>query len=289
MGNNALYLKAHNKKPMHKLKQSLRFIRYVAQQYQLDGCGQRAAALTYTSLFAVVPLITVMYATLSFIPQFQHIGPEIEQIIFAHFIPSTGQSVQQYIHDFSQQAQQLTGLGILLLVITALLMLKSIEDIFDIIWTDSTKRRSWHRFTLHWLILCLGPVLIGIALLITSYLMSLKFINALSDTLMVTPVLLYLTPYTLMALALTLLYAMMPNCPVKFRHALYGGLLTTICFEMARRLFSWIMGFTSFELIYGAFAAIPLFLIWIHTSWLIVLAGAEWVHALGYYPNKNRD
>ena len=272
---------------MPNLKNSLSFIRYVARQYQLNGCGQRAAALTYTSLFAVVPLITVMYAILSFIPQLQSLGPEIEQLIFAHFIPSSGQDVQHYIHSFSEQARQLTGLGILFLVVTAWLMLRNIENMFDVIWTASTKRRGWHSFMMHWLILSLGPMLVGIALFITSYLMSLKMINEVSDTLLVTPLLLYIAPYALMSLALTLMYALMPNCPVKFKHALYGGLLTTACFEIARLLFSWIMSFTSFELIYGAFAAIPLFLIWIHTGWLIVLAGAEWVHALGYYPNKN--
>ncbi|MGK0441383.1 MAG: membrane protein [Pseudohongiellaceae bacterium] len=268
---------------MSQTKNALKFISYVFQQYREDGCSQRAAALTYTSLFAVVPLITVMYAMLSLVPRFQHLGVEIEQIIFAHFIPSTGQDVQQYIHHFSEQAQELTGLGIAFLAVTAWLMLKSIEDMFEVIWTVSTKRRGWHSFIMHWLILSFGPILIGIALFITSYLMSLKVINVISDGLFATPLLLFLAPYGLMSLALTLLYAFVPNCPVKFKHALYGGLLTTLTFEVARLLFSWIVSFTSIEFIYGAFAAIPLFLIWIYTSWLIVLAGAEWVHALGYH------
>lgn len=260
------------------------FIRYVYQQYQQDGCSQRAAALTYTSLFAVVPLMTVMYAVLSLIPQFQDLGSNIEALVFAHFIPSTGQSVQHYIHDFSEQARELTGIGIGFLAITAWLMLKSIEDIFEVIWTASTKRRGWHSFIMHWLILSLGPILLGIALFITSYLMSLKFINVISDRLLATPVLLFLAPYALMVLALTILYAALPNCPVKLKHAFYGGLITTVCFEIARLLFSSLVSFTSFEFIYGAFAAIPLFLIWMYTGWIIVLAGAEWVHALDYYP-----
>ena len=260
------------------------FIKYVYQQYQQDGCSQRAAALTYASLFAVVPLMTVMYAVLSLIPQFQNVGATIEGFIFAHFIPSTGQNVQQYLHSFSEQARELTGLGIAFLAATAWLMLKTIEDIFEVIWTSSTKRRGWHSFIMHWLILSLGPILLAMALFITSYLMSLKFINVISNSLLATPFLLYLAPYALLVLALTILYATLPNCPVKFKHAFWGGLFTTVCFEIARILFSWMVSFTSFEFIYGAFAAIPLFLIWIYTGWIIVLAGAEWVHALGYPP-----
>jgi membrane protein len=274
---------------MSQTKNALKFIYYVIQQYRHNGCSQRAAALTYTSLFAVVPLITVMYAMLSLVPRFQHLGAEVEQLIFTHFIPSTGQDIQQYIHHFSEQAQELTGLGIAFLAVTAWLMLKSIEDMFDVIWTASTKRRGWHSFILHWLILSLGPILMGIALFITSYLMSLKLIHTISDTLLATPLLLYLAPYGLMTLALTFLYVGVPNCPVKFKHALTGGLIATGCFEIARLLFSWLVSFTSFEFIYGAFAAIPLFLIWMYTCWIIVLAAAEWVHALGYYPPSSPD
>lgn len=260
------------------------FIRYVISQYIADGCSQRAAALTYTSLFAVVPLITVMYAVLSVIPYFQHLGGDVERLIFAHFIPSSGQDVQSYIHGFSEQAQELTGLGIAFLAVTALLMLRSIEDMFETIWTSATKRRGLNSFAMHWLILSLGPVLAGLALVIATYLASLKYVSELSDMILVTPVVLHLAPYGLMVLALTILYALVPNCPVKIKHAFIGALLTAATFEAARALFSWLVGFSSFELIYGTFAAFPLFLIWMYTSWLIVLAGAEWVHALGYSP-----
>ncbi|MCR8923945.1 YihY family inner membrane protein [Dasania sp. GY-MA-18] len=263
---------------------AFKFIAYVVRQYINDGCSQRAAALTYTSLFAVVPLITVMYSVLSLIPQFQHLGNDIEQFIFSHLMPSSGQSVQSYIHSFSQQARQLTTLGIIFIAITAWLMLRSIEDMFETIWTAASKRPGFNSFIMHWTILSLGPICLGLALLLATYLASLKYVSTVSDLFFATPIVLYLAPFALMVIGLTLLFALVPNCHVKIKHALIGAILTTAAFEGARSLFSWLVGFTSFELIYGTFAAIPLFLIWIYTSWLIILAGAEWVHALGYYP-----
>ncbi len=280
----ALYIKDTVKRPMLRNHHAFKFIAYVIRQYINDGCSQRAAALTYTSLFAVVPLITVMYSVLSFIPQFQHLGSEIESFIFVHLMPNSGQNVQSYIHSFSQQARQLTSAGIAFIAITAWLMLRSIESMFETIWTASTKRRGFNSFIMHWTILSLGPIFLGLALLVATYLASIKYIHSFSDLLFATPILLYLAPFALMVIGLTLLFALVPNCPVKTKHALIGAMLTTTAFEAARSLFSWLVGFTSFELIYGTFAAIPLFLIWIYTSWLIVLAGAEWVHALGYYP-----
>ena len=193
-------------------------------------------------------------------PTFQHLG-------FQTFPGS-------YIHSFSQQARQLTTLGIIFIAITAWLMLRSIEDMFETIWTAASKRPGFNSFIMHWTILSLGPICLGLALLLATYLASLKYVSTVSDLFFATPIVLYLAPFALMVIGLTLLFALVPNCHVKIKHALIGAILTTAAFEGARSLFSWLVGFTSFELIYGTFAAIPLFLIWIYTSWLIILAGA---------------
>lgn len=271
---------------MIRLKQWYRLIKLVQQRYIADGCSNSAAALTYMSLFAVVPLMTVMYAMLSAVPAFQEVGMQIEGFVFEHFIPSTGQEVQKYLQQFSEQARNLTGIGVVFLGITALMMLKNIEKIFNSIWHIQENRKGLSSFLLYWAILSLGPLFVGLALAISTYLVSLKVVFDQVDVIGIGPHLLRLTPYLLTSAAFTLLFAAVPNCRVPLKHAVTGGFITALAFEIAKQLFTFIVANTSFQPIYGTFAAIPLFLLWIYLSWLIVLAGAELVHALQGLPAR---
>ncbi len=109
------------------LQDCWKLARYVQKRYVADGCSHSAAALTYMSLFALVPLLTVMYAILSAVPAFQEVGEQIQALIFDNFVPATGQEVQNYLTQFSEKARKLTGVGIAFLGVTAILMLKNIE------------------------------------------------------------------------------------------------------------------------------------------------------------------
>ena len=253
---------------------------YIQRHYLADGCSHSPAALTYMSLFALVPLLTVMYAILSAVPAFQEVGLQIQSIIFDNFVPSTGQEVETYLKDFSVQARKLTGVGVGFLGITAILMLKNIEKTFNSIWKTRDNRRGLSSFLLYWAILSLGPLCIGLALGINTYLVSLKVIFDQVDVIGIGPYILRLTPYLLTSAAFTLVFAAVPNCRVPIKHAFIGGLVTALVFEVAKQLFTSIVANTSYQNIYGTFAALPLFLLWIYLSWLIVLAGAELVHAI---------
>lgn len=258
----------------------LKLVVYIQRRYLADGCSHSAAALTYMSLFALVPLLTVMYAILSAVPAFQEVGLQIQSIIFDNFVPSTGQEVETYLKDFSVQARKLTGVGVGFLGITAILMLKNIEKTFNSIWKTRDNRRGLSSFLLYWAILSLGPLCIGLALGINTYLVSLKVIFDQVDVIGIGPYILRLTPYLLTSAAFTLVFAAVPNCRVPIKHAFIGGLVTALVFEVAKQLFTSIVANTSYQNIYGTFAALPLFLLWIYLSWLIVLAGAELVHAI---------
>ena len=258
----------------------LKLVVYIQRHYLADGCSHSAAALTYMSLFALVPLLTVMYAILSAVPAFQEVGLQIQSIIFDNFVPSTGQEVETYLKDFSVQARKLTGVGVGFLGITAILMLKNIEKTFNSIWKTRDNRRGLSSFLLYWAILSLGPLCIGLALGINTYLVSLKVIFDQVDVIGIGPYILRLTPYLLTSAAFTLVFAAVPNCRVPIKHAFIGGLVTALVFEVAKQLFTSIVANTSYQNIYGTFAALPLFLLWIYLSWLIVLAGAELVHAI---------
>lgn len=275
---------------MQVLSDWLKFLRYLQQRYVADGCRHSAAALTYMSLFALVPLMTVMYAILSAVPAFQEVGQQVQGLIFENFIPTTGQEVENYLKQFSEKARSLTGVGIAFLGATAIFMLKNIEQTFNAIWKTRDNRSGLSSFLLYWAILSLGPIFIGLAFGISTYLVSIQVMFNQVDVIGIGPTLLRLTPYLLTSLAFTLIFAAVPNCKVPIKHALIGGFITALVFEVAKQLFAAIVSNTSYQTIYGTFAAVPLFLLWLYLSWLIVLAGAELVHALsGYSDSDDND
>lgn len=234
-----------------------------------------ASALTYTTLFAVVPMMTVTYAMLSAIPSFSGVGEQLQAWIFENFVPSTGTAVKDYLAEFSQQARSLTAVGIAALAVTSIMMIKNIEAAFNRIWRIQQQRKGVSSFLLYWAVLSLGPLLVGLGLVISSYIASLSIINSATE-LVGRAKLLSLIPMFMSAAAFTLIYIAVPNCRVPFRSAVVGGVVVAILFEMAKRGFAlFVTQFPSYQLIYGAFAAFPLFLLWIYVSWVIILMGCE--------------
>ena len=183
--------------PIQSFNYVLNLIKHVKQRYVDDGYSNSAAALTYMSLFAVVPLITVMYAMSSAVPATEEVGLQVQTFIFDNFVPSTGQEIQVYLEQFAQQARRLTGVGIAFLAITALLMLKNIEKIFNAIWKTRENRHGLSSFLLYWAILSLGPLFIGLAFGISTYLATLKLLFNQIDIISIGPQLLRLAPYLL--------------------------------------------------------------------------------------------
>ncbi|WP_421865493.1 YihY family inner membrane protein [Motiliproteus sp.] len=268
---------------------SLGFLRHLFQQFIANQGILNAAAMTYTTLFAVVPMMTVTYAMLASVPSFQGLGPQLESMIFDNFVPSTGAAVKEYLSGFAGQARSLTGIGILFLVITAFMMLKSIEKTFNRIWQVREPRRGLPSFLIYWAVLSLGPVLLGLGLGLTSYVTSLPLVSDATDVIGGRERLLALLPLLLSGAAFTLLYAAVPNCTVRLRHAMVGGLLSALLFEAAKRGFAMFVSLSpSYQLVYGAFAAVPLFLLWIYISWIIVLLGAQFVRCLSTYDSSRR-
>lgn len=262
---------------------AIAFIRYLARQFLQNGGIINASALTYTTLFAVVPLMTVSYAMIAAIPSFQGVGEQVQGWVFANFVPTTGEVVQEYLRDFTSQAQKLTGVGIGFLIVTSVMMMRNIEVAFNRIWRVSEQRKGMSSFLLYWAVLSLGPFLIGVGLFVTSYIASLPFISDATDIVGKTRLLLLL-PMVLSCAAFTLLYAAVPNCKVPIKNAFIGGLVVAVLFEAAKRGFAlFATQAPSYELIYGAFAAVPLFLVWIFISWFIILMGCELTRALTVY------
>lgn len=251
-----------------------------------DECSRSAAALTYMSLFALVPLMTVMYAMLSAVPAFQGVGDQVQGFLFENLLPSAGAEVEHYLADFSQQARNLTGIGIGFLMVTAVLMLRNIEGTFNTIWRTRKNRSAIASFLLYWAVLSLGPLFIGLALAISTYLVSMTVFFEEYDVIGIGGYLLSSAPVLLSTAAFSLIYAAVPNCRVPIKDALIGGFVTALVFNFARSLFTKAVMGSSYTVIYGAFAAFPLFLLWLYLSWNIVLGGAILVHSLSTYQHE---
>ncbi|MBD3648181.1 MAG: YihY family inner membrane protein [Pseudomonadales bacterium] len=252
---------------------------WLGRNFVEDDCQSTAAALTYQTMFAVVPTLTVAFAMFETFEAFGGVSGRLEEFIFNNIVPETVGLVQQYVREFSQQARNLSIPSLLLLAITAFLMLFTIERTFNEIWRVKEPRKGYQRFLVYWAILTLGPVCVGLGFAITTYILSLPLVSDVADS----PEILQLVPFALSTLMFTLVYVAVPNCGVPLRHGFIGGLIVALGFELAKFLFGLIMSRSNFQVIYGTFAAVPLFLLWVYISWTLVLLGAELVKAMGIY------
>jgi membrane protein len=255
------------------------FRRQIVAQFAAHGLTKSAAALTYTTLFAVVPLTTVAYAILSVLPDFARVGERVQAYVFQNFVPESSALVRDKLSSFSEQAQQLSVIGTIFLAATAFLTLVTVEQAFNSIWNVKESRRGLQRFVTYWAVLTCGPLLVVGGLLISSYLFSLPLVADV-DTIGAREKILGYLPLLLSAAGFTVLYSAVPNCYVPFRHALLGGIASMVVFEAAKRAFGWAVAHSNVQLIYGTFAAVPLFLVWIYFFWVVVLSGAIVVRTL---------
>ena len=270
------------------LRGAWRRIRYLFSRFSEDRCSENAAALTYMSLFAMVPLLTVLYTMASAIPTFQGLEEQMQAFLFEHLMPDTSSEVESYLSDFSRQAKNLTGPGIIFLVVTAVLMLRNIEKAFNLIWRARENRSPVSSFLLYWAVLSLAPVALGLALGLSTYLSSYSHLLDDYDIFGAKAFLLKVTPLLLSTAAFTLLYVAVPNCRVPFKHTIVGGAMAAAGFHVARSVFTDLVVGSSYTFIYGAFAAVPLFLLWIYVSWNIVLMGGILVHSISAYQDEEQ-
>lgn len=262
-------------------KQIPAFLKYLLKQCLHNDGRQVAAALTYTTLFAVVPLTVVLFTVIRSIPALSGIDVELQEFIFSHFIPSSGTEVMSYLNSFAAKTSQLTAIGIGILLITAVLLLRTIERGINQIWGIKDTRRGLTSFLMYWAIISLGPLLLATGFVISSWLLTSSFLSETLQWLSLDGKLFSLIPWLLNWAAFSLLYIVVPNCYVPWRAGVTGAFFASALFELAKYGFTWfVSNLSGYQLIYGAFAIIPLFLLWVHISWLITLMGVETVKAL---------
>lgn len=263
-----------------RLRPLQEFLLYIAERFMDDNCLRHAATLAYTTLLSIVPLMTVAFSVLAAFPVFEPITDRIRLLIFANLVPASSELVQSYVERFATKAAGLTAAGIIALLLTALLMMSAVDKALNEIWHVQQRRRLVQGFMIYWTLLTLGPLLIGASLVMTSYVESLQAFAAIERTLP-RQVLLNVMSLLMEFAAFLFLYSAVPNRRVPLKHAAVGALLAAILFELAKRGFAWyVTSFPTYEAIYGALAALPIFLIWLYVSWTVVLLGGVFTQAL---------
>jgi membrane protein len=267
-----------------------RLVRLIAVRFSKDHCAQMAASLTFTTLLSLVPMAVIVLTLFSAFPVFADVADAAKKFMAANLMPETGgKLVASYLEQFAQSAAHLTALGVIFLGLTAMMMMLTIDHALNAIWHVSRPRTLMQRVLIYWLVLTLGPLLVGGSLSLTTWLVgiSVGYATQLSG---VGLAMLKITPLMLTAPAFIFLFRVVPNRYVPMRHAVIGGLVSAVAFEAMNSFFAlYIAHFPTYKLVYGAFATIPVFLLWIYLSWITVLIGAVVASSLSHWRSTDEQ
>lgn len=264
------------------------FVHFLWSRFRDDRCFETAGALAFTTLFALVPLSMVVFGVLAAFPVFDVWTGQMVDFVFSNFVPSSARVVEQYLRDFSAGARSLTVPGVIALLVSLLVTMWSIEATFNQIWRVPAARPRLSRFLVYWTLLTLGSLLAAASFAVTSYLFSLPALSG-AETADLGRRLLRYVPTLVEFTAFTVAYVFIPHRPVPWRHALAGGLLATVLFELSKRgMAAYLQSMPTYQQLYGALAVVPIFMLWIYLSWLVVLLGASLAASLSSFRYQPR-
>lgn len=243
-----------------------------------------AAALAYTTILALVPLITVVFSLLAAFPMFDEVSISLKSFIYNNLVPTASDTIQNYLEQFITNTKKMTWFGIIGLIVSSLLMISSIDSAFNHICKTTRKRSFISSLAMYWTIMTLSPILIGASITISSYIFSLKWFSDGQTG----GILFNSLPFIISIIGFWLLYSIIPTEPIPFKESFIGAMVAAILFEWSKHLFSlYITSFPTYQLIYGVLSSIPILLVWIYVSWCIVLFGAEFAATLTEFDSKN--
>jgi membrane protein len=245
------------------------------ERFSEDRLGLTASSLTFTTTIALVPLVTVALAVFTAFPMFAKFQDVLQRWLGESLIPDNiSRQVLGYLTQFAGKASKLGVAGVALLLGTALALILTIDRTLNSIWRVRTARSLGQRVLVYWAAVTLGPLLLAISLSLTSYAISASK-GVVGDLPGGVQFLLDVLQFFLMAWGMAALYHYVPHTQVKWGHAWAGGLFVSAGFEVAKKLLTWYLSnVPTYSVVYGAFATVPILLIWIYMAWVIVLLGA---------------
>lgn len=264
----------------HRLSDLKSIARFVIRRFREDSLAQVAGSLTFTTLFALVPLVTIVVTVFSALPVSSRLVASLNAFIVSTFVPgAASRLITVYTQQFAENASRLTAIGIGLLAVTAIMMMATIDRAFNRIWRVHRSPPLMTRMLVYWALLTIGPILIGAGVTFSYWVVTESL--GLIDSRGVRAQSLRLLSPLLIFLAFLFLYRAVPNRRVTTADAVAGALAAAVAFEGMRAVFaSVVTNFGNYKLVYGAFAGFPVFLLWLYLSWIIVLAGAVLTAAL---------
>lgn len=263
------------------------FVLALITRFREERVTQTAGSLTYTTLLALVPLFTVALAVSTAFPVFDEWTAALQLFILENVLPDTPaiETVMEQINAFTSNVGRLTAIGVAGFVVTSVMLMLTIDNALNRIFRVQRRRTITQNIFMYWAVITLGPLLVG-ASLSTTYMAVRHSVDTLQLDL-IADFLLGVVPFALTVLALVLLFWLIPARRVEWTHAFVGGVLAAIAFELSKRGFAmYLKQVPTYTLIYGAFATIPIFLVWLYLSWLVVLTGAIFTAMLPAFRSK---
>ncbi|MBE0493088.1 MAG: YihY family inner membrane protein [Thiomicrospira sp.] len=254
---------------------SISFWRNVLARFWRKQGTEAVAILAYTSLIGLVPLLAVMLSLFSTSSWFEPFQQLVMQQVFTYLMPDSQPIIQQYLLRFAEQASRLTTPGLVVMFGTALMLLWTIDQKINTMWNSRYQRRWWLSLLNYLGISLIGPLLLGLSLLISAYLLASPLLGYFALDGLGLGQLLNLLPLLFSALGFMMLYRFVPVAPVSLKQAWWIGLMAAIQIEILKLGFGWyVSAFPTYDLVYGAMAAVPLFLLWLYLIWFIVIWNA---------------
>ncbi|MBV9575929.1 MAG: YihY family inner membrane protein [Gammaproteobacteria bacterium] len=233
------------------------------------------SALAFSTLLSIVPLLSISVFFLTIFPIFSNYIIIFDNYILKNMVPSSAATIQIYLQDFVQQAVHLPIFSILFLGVTVIMMVNTVDNTINNIWSIDKRKKRLLVWLFYSIILLFAPILFGVSVFLTSYLFATYLLTPLNS------ILLLISPLFINTIILSLLYIYVPNVFVKKFAGILGGFIAALFIEIAKALFAlWISYFSNYELIYGVFAILPIFLIWLYIYWFIILWGAIFTYTI---------
>ncbi|MCZ5783515.1 virulence factor BrkB family protein [Escherichia coli] len=268
-------------KARHRTRPLWAWLKLLWQRIDEDNMTTLAGNLAYVSLLSLVPLVAVVFALFAAFPCFPTSAFSYVTLFLPTFCLLLAMLFSGISRQFVASSNKMTAVGACGLIVTALLLMYSIDSALNTIWRSKRARPKIYSFAVYWMILTLGPLLAGASLAISSYLLSLRWASDLNT---VIDNVLRIFPLLLSWISFWLLYSIVPTIRVPNRDAIVGAFVAALLFEAGKKGFAlYITMFPSYQLIYGVLAVIPILFVWVYWTWCIVLLGAEITVTLGEY------
>lgn len=262
-----------------------RLAAHMWRRFKEDRCFDEAASLSFTSLLSLVPLLAVVFGIASSIDAFAMWSGQLKSFVFRNMVPTSSVQLQEHLDGFLSGVDKLTYTGAAFLILTALLLMMRIEKSFNLIWRVPVSRSFVNKLTMYWAVLTLGPLALGVATTLSAQ----PLFDMLGAEVVALTWLRTIGIFLLTWLAFCMMFLLVPNTKVPFPYAVLGSLVSTVLFSAAKTLFLVYINQASFSVIYGALAAVPIFLFWLYLVWAVILLGASLAASLTTFNDQRTD